>query len=352
MDYSKPLVLTLCLIVIMFVMISCIFRNEYNLKSQKPMNDDVHVDDSIKRLKHENIMRKKNYKVTKEHVCLLYVGQMRENTVLHTNNHIDWLTRQFNLDDYIVHVYFVTDEIDLNALFENTYFGSKVKNIIMDYNDTKKLYIYDKTYLSNTLVNDIIYKLSNDYKIRLQSKIHENMLNSYKDVYTLENDIPNILYISKSTNHLQFLKLQLGLMMKKAFEKKHKIKYNVTFKIRPDITFVNPIVLDRTHTKFYSSHDFLFGSFTADLFDALYDFVDEYGKIDLTPLFGHNNYDPNDRVKGVPRILNQKRWYKAPEIQFMAYLCKITKSKSLDKATINLFKDMGTQFTDLSRDLL
>ena len=31
----------------------------------------------------------------KKFVCILYVGQMRDNTAMNTQNHVDWINKQF-----------------------------------------------------------------------------------------------------------------------------------------------------------------------------------------------------------------------------------------------------------------
>lgn len=287
---------------------------------------------------------------SKQNVCILYVGQMRENTVLTTDNHIEWLTKQFPEDKYNVDIFFVTDELNLEQIKDNKYFSKRVKNVLMDYNNKKQPYIFDSSYITEKIYQEISHKLSKSYIESLRIKIRDTLLQKYPHVYGKETDHTNSVYNHHDINFMQYLKLQIGIQLKLLHEKHNNFKYDIVFKLRPDITFVEHLMLDPMVTsKFYISHDLMFGSFNGEMFDKLYSFVDEYGSIDLQPLFGHKQFDPNTYVKNDSLIMNQRRWYKAPEIRLIAMLCKITNMRFLEHAIINYHKDMGKLFVDLSR---
>ena len=246
----------------------------------------------------------------KKFVCILYVGQMRDNTAMNTQNHVDWINKQFPSNEYTVHIYFVTDMVNIRELFQHDFFASKVKNIVMDYNYKKTPYIYDARSMTEQSYHEIMNKTTKSYDNLLTKQIETNMRNTYNHVYTKEKK-------DLTTNFYQFKKLQIGILLKRMFEKTNGIKYDYTFKIRPDITFLDihsNIFVDKTFNGFYIAHDFMFGSY-GPLFDKLYDFVEHYGKLKLTSCLD------GDYKKSIES--DSQRWYKAPEIQLFAYICKI-----------------------------
>jgi hypothetical protein len=73
----------------------------------------------------------------------MYTLRRSDNTAMNTQNHVDWINNQFPSNEYTVHIYFVTDMVNIRELFQHDFFASKVKNIVMDYNYQKTPYIYD-----------------------------------------------------------------------------------------------------------------------------------------------------------------------------------------------------------------
>lgn len=266
----------------------------------------------------------------KKYVCILYVGQMRDNTVMNTRNHVDWINKQFPSNEYIVHIYFVTDVLNKRALFQHDFFASKVKNIVLDYNYEKTPYIYDARSMTEQSYHEIMNKTTKAYDNLLTKQIETNLRNTYNHVYTEEED-------DLTTNFYQFKKLQVGILLKQMFEKTNGIKYDYTFKIRPDITFIDlhsNMFLDKTFSGFYIAHDFVFGS-SGPLFDKLYDFVDHYGKVNLTSCL--------DGVYKKDIESDSRRWYKAPEIQLFAYICKITNTTPFENNVVRFEAQLTRQ---------
>lgn len=258
-----------------------------------------------------NVCRRVENFSNKRYVCILYVGQMREKTVLKTQNHVDWINKQFPPNKYIVHVYFVTDHLDVNELLQHSYFGSKVKNILLDYNYKGEPYIHDTTYMPVETYHDIVRKSSKQYDDKLNVQITNNLIKTYPYVYRKNKN--------QFISYFQFKKLYLGILLKRLYENTNKIQYDFMYKVRPDITFLNFDVLDKRYNGFYCVQDLMFGG-KGHLIDKLYDLIDEYGKIDITCLNNRAEFaNDNRNVNSDP-----ERWIKAPETQMLAYLCNLS----------------------------
>lgn len=265
----------------------------------------------------------------RRYVCIIYVGQMRDNTAMNTQNHVDWINKQFPSNEYIVHIYFVTDVLNKSDLFQHEFFAPKVKNIVMDYEYKKPPYIYDARSMTEQSYHGIMDKTTKEYDRVLSERIATNLRNTYKHVYNKEKE-------DLGTNFHQFKKLQVGILLKQNFEKTHGIKYDYTFKIRPDITFVDPHlnILNTTVNSFYMAHDFVFGC-SGPLFDKLYDFIDHYGTLNLTSCLDGNH------KKNIES--DARRWYKAPEIQLFAYICKITNTTPFENTHVSFRTQLTRQ---------
>jgi len=43
----------------------------------------------------------------------MYTLRRSDNTAMNTQNHVDWINNQFPSNEYTVHIYFVTDMVNL-----------------------------------------------------------------------------------------------------------------------------------------------------------------------------------------------------------------------------------------------